>query len=238
MSTSSRRLLATLSSIPSGSASSSSSGPAGPFIPPYTHSTAAPSVGSPSLRPPYAHALPSSSGSSSSSANQRQAGSSQGQGRAKSRINAPYRYLIPTPLSPSQSQAQTAGSRAARWESWARSQLSDDARREQVLRAWKKALVGLQEAQEGVCPFSLCPNSGLSCSAYAKRAYEQDHPHVPEIAYSALSDTLADARHVDLIRTVGSVVIRDVVPDKTALGWARDVRIAMEGRGGDGELRS
>lgn len=57
---------------------------------------------------------------------------------------------------------------------------------------------------------------------------------MPETPYSSMGEYL-DGSSVDQVKEIGSVIIRDVVPDSMAMGWAKEVWTAMNERGGDGE---
>lgn len=58
---------------------------------------------------------------------------------------------------------------------------------------------------------------------------------IPAVSYLSLSEYLANPTAAQAIKSTGSVVVRDVIPDGLALAWARDISEAMSRRGGDGE---
>ncbi|KAI9639109.1 uncharacterized protein MKK02DRAFT_39387 [Dioszegia hungarica] len=177
-----RRLLATLSALPSSSATPP------PLAPPYAHSTAPRST--PSLRPPYAHSLsPSTAGGSNTS-----------------RINAPYRFSIP-PAGVSGGTGAEVG-QAEAWRAWAMGVLGSEEGRRGVEKVWEETLEGLERAKV-------------------------DSSRIPAVSYLSLSEYLANPTAAQAIKSTGSVVVRDVIPDGLALAWARDISEAMSRRGGD-----
>lgn len=59
---------------------------------------------------------------------------------------------------------------------------------------------------------------------------------VPEVVYTSLTDYLSDISAIETIKSRGSLIVRDVIPDSVALGWAKEITTAEEIRSGDSEL--
>lgn len=119
-----RRLLATLSSL-SSHTSAASAAPA-PFLPPYQHSAAHSPIASGSLRPPYAHSIPSGSVA----------------GPSSSRLGAPYRFTLPESI-----DAQVISPGSEEWAGWARGLVGNDETRKTVEGIWEETLDGLTRAR-------------------------------------------------------------------------------------------
>ncbi|WVR06729.1 hypothetical protein IAU60_003761 [Kwoniella sp. DSM 27419] len=103
--------------------------------------------------------------------------------------------------------ASAAKKGKAEWAEWARKALGDDGTRRQLEGKWKEVLTGLERIKAGEVV-------------------------IPQIPYTQLSTHLASAASVEDIKTVGAVVVRDVVPDAEAIEWARAVLISTGERGG------
>lgn len=80
-----------------------------------------------------------------------------------------------------------------------------------MIAAWNRTLEGLEHA---------------AASEQARSTV------IPQVGFQGLSAFLADPQALEAVRSAGTLVVRDVVPDEAALDWARQVALAMKERGG------
>ncbi|WRT66709.1 uncharacterized protein IL334_003672 [Kwoniella shivajii] len=96
---------------------------------------------------------------------------------------------------------------AGEWEKWRREIISTNEGRRQVEARWREVINSLEKIKDGQI-------------------------EIPQITYHQLTSNLASPSIADGIKSTGLVVVRDVVSDSDAIGWAKDILLSMGERSG------
>jgi hypothetical protein len=110
------------------------------------------------------------------------------------------------------------------WSTWARELLGSEQGRKDVRAAWVSSVVGLERIKSVGVSWLV---TTLPCFALILAQAQ-----VPQIAFHSLTSNLSSPSTTQIILETGSVIIRDVVPDPSALSWAADVVRATNERDG------
>ncbi|KAK8864721.1 hypothetical protein IAR55_001977 [Kwoniella newhampshirensis] len=103
--------------------------------------------------------------------------------------------------------AESGAQKVDAWAEWANSVLETEQSRKQVIKVWKQTIGELEKIK----------SSGNQ---------------IPQVSFHSLSSHLSQASTVEAIKSTGSVVVRDVVPDAEAVECAKEVLTAMNQAGG------